>query len=152
MTPPDPLTALDARVRRAIYDTFVEGAVPTRAGIADRLSILPEGVETSYARLADRHVIVRQPDSGEVWMAMPFSAVPTAFRVHGPDTSWWANCAWDALGIGAALASDVRIETACHDCEASLVVTVDDGRVGGDQVVTHFAVQAAEWWRDIGFT
>ena len=36
-------------------------------------------------------------------MAMPFSALPTAFRVVVGERSVWANCAWDAFGIAAAL-------------------------------------------------
>ena len=44
-------------------------------------------------------------------MANPFSAVPTPYRVQADGRSWFANCAWDAFGICAALHVDGRIET-----------------------------------------
>ena len=48
-------------------------------------------------------------------MANPFSAVPTAYRVLARDRWWYANCAWDAFGVCAALHADGRIETSCAD-------------------------------------
>jgi Alkylmercury lyase len=50
-------------------------------------------------------------------MANPFSAVPTAYRVHAVGRWWYGNCAWDAVGICAALHVDGSIESSCPDCE-----------------------------------
>ncbi|MBA2382331.1 MAG: hypothetical protein H0V73_09505, partial [Chloroflexi bacterium] len=33
----------------------------------------------------------------------PFAARATDFQVEAAGRSWYANCAWDAFGIGAAL-------------------------------------------------
>lgn len=44
---------------------------------------------------------------------MPFSAVPTEFRVLVGDRAMWANCAWDAFGVAAALDADVSFVTRC---------------------------------------
>ncbi|MEO7238488.1 MAG: organomercurial lyase, partial [Gemmatimonadales bacterium] len=52
---------------------------------------------------AAAHVLVLDPATRGLWMAMPFSAVPTSFRVTTPSGEWWANCASDALvfsGLG----------------------------------------------------
>jgi hypothetical protein len=57
-------------------------------------------------------------------MLNPFSAVPTAYRVHARGRWWYGNCAWDALGICAALHADGRVETSCPDCGEPLVVEV----------------------------
>jgi Alkylmercury lyase len=54
---------------------------------------------------------VLKPATNELRMANPFSAVPTAYRVHAAGQWWYGNCAWDALGICAALRTDGRVET-----------------------------------------
>ena len=46
-------------------------------------------------------------------MANPFSGVETPFKVHANGKSYFANCAWDTLGIPAALHVDAEIEAAC---------------------------------------
>jgi hypothetical protein len=57
-------------------------------------------------------------------MANPFSAVPTAYRVHAGGRWWYANCAWDAFGICATLHTDGDIETSCPDCGEVLAVAI----------------------------
>ena len=75
------------------------------------------------------------------------------------DRTYNANCVWDALGVVAMLAGDTRsidadVRTTCADCGAPLKLTVRDGAVRADPTgaVAHFAVPAARWWADIGFT
>lgn len=143
---------IDAEVRQAVYRTFAEGRVPRRSFVARALRLPFDEVRRSYDRLAAARVFVLQPGSGEVLMAMPFSAVPTPFRVEGPQVAWWAACAWDALGIAAATSQDVRITTACADCQAPMVVHVRRGSLVEPEGVAHVAVPAAHWWDDIGFT
>jgi hypothetical protein len=89
--------------------------------------------------------------TGELRMANPFSAVPTAFRVHA-GRWWYANCAWDAFGICAALGTDGRIETACADCGDPLVCEVRDRRLDDPALLFHCLVPATAWWDDIVFT
>ena len=85
-------------------------------------------------------------------MAMPFSAIPTSFRVSAGGRQWWACCAWDALGISAMLRIPVEIIPNCTDCgDPTMVRTTGHELVSGSGVV-HFAVPAASWWDDIGFT
>jgi Alkylmercury lyase len=144
---------LDDLVRGAIYDALAEsGRSPARADVARVTGLRPDDVAAAYQRLSDRHVIVLDPESGEVWMAMPFSAVPTAFRVSSGATQWWANCAWDALGIAAATQRDVTVDTTCPDCGDPLRLDVRRGAVPAGPGIVHFAVPAAHWWDDIGFT
>jgi hypothetical protein len=86
-------------------------------------------------------------------MLHPFSAVPTPHRVVSAGRSWYANCAWDALGIPAALHADGDVESACADCGEPVRLTVRDGElVGGADLLVHFVVPARRWWDDIGFT
>ena len=85
-------------------------------------------------------------------MANPFSAVPTAYRVQADGRWWYANCAWDAFGICAALHVDGRIETSCPDCGDAVNVEVHDQRPDDESLLFHCLVPAARWWNDIVFT
>ena len=85
-------------------------------------------------------------------MANPFSAVPTAYRVFADDRWWFANCAWDAFGIGAALHTDSRIETSCADCSEPIQVGVRNEQPDDDGLLFHCLVPASRWWDDIVFT
>ncbi len=92
------------------------------------------------------------PATRELWMAMPFSATPTQFRVTAGERAWWANCAWDALGISAMLQLPAEITTSCTDCGDPLTVRTTGQALCDPSGVVHFAVPAAAWWDDIGFT
>jgi Alkylmercury lyase len=147
------ITDTDLRVRRAILESFASGGIPTRPGVMHALGLHEDLVAASYAVLADAHVIVRHPATGEVWMAMPFSAVPTDFPVIVGGRSVWANCAWDAFGIAAALGADVSFITPCPQSGASLAAGVRSGvAFAPHTAVAHIAVPAARWWVDIGDT
>jgi hypothetical protein len=85
-------------------------------------------------------------------MLNPFSAVPTAYRVQAGGRWWYGNCAWDALGICAALHVDGRVETSCADCGEPLGVEVRDARLDDESLLFHCLVPARHWWDDIAFT
>jgi hypothetical protein len=85
-------------------------------------------------------------------MANPFSAVPTAYRVKAAGRWWYANCAWDALGICAALDVDGRIETSCSDCGEQIALEVGNRQVDDERLLFHCLVPARHWWDDIVFT
>ena len=149
----------DNRVRLEIYYHFVEkSTAPTARRLADALFSTPAGIKESFRRMADAHMLVLKPDSGEIWMAMPFSAVKTHHRVTVGDKKYYANCAWDSLGIPALRCqhaprgSNARIESRCGDCGETINLEVKDGEVIGSSEVIHFAVPPAKWWDDVGFT
>jgi hypothetical protein len=146
------LSARDLAVRSAVYARFAAADVPSASDVAADLAMDVDAVIECYERLAAAHALVLDPDSREVWMAMPFSAVPTAFRVEGLGRQWFANCAWDAFGIAAAMSCDVSIATYCLDCGAAMVYGVRGGELTNRDGVVHFAVPAQQWWDDIGFT
>lgn len=147
------LTPLDLAVRRHILETFVAGRVPTRLAVMQALGLDGAQVAASYAALGAAHVVVLDRDSGEVWMAMPFSAVPTAFPVVIAGRSVWANCAWDAFGIAAALDEDISFATPCPASGAVIAGGVRRGvAYAHPGAVAYVGVPAARWWDDIGFT
>lgn len=143
----------DLRLRNLTYRRFVElGRAPKAAELAEVLGAPIEAVQAGWRRLHEAHALVLDPDRAELRMANPFSAVPTPFAVEAAGRSWFANCAWDAFGIGAALHVDCMVRTACPDCGEALRVTVSDGHPDDQGLVFHVLVPAARWWADIGYT
>ena len=145
---------LDLRVRNHLYVSFVRvGNAPSPIDVAAELGLDEAETAAAYRRLHDAHALVLQPDSLRIRMLNPFSAVETAHRVDSGGRSWFANCAWDALGIPAALHADGRIESVCPDCAEPLELEVVAGELRrGAELLVHFVVPARHWWKDIGFT
>jgi hypothetical protein len=143
----------DIRLRNATYRSFVElGRGPTVGDIASALGISTEEAREGWRRLHDAHALVLDGATGDLRMANPFSAVPTPFRVSAAGRDWFANCGWDAFGIGAALHVDSVIHTECADCGSPVEIRVRDGRPDDKRLVFHVLVPAIDWWQDIGFT
>jgi hypothetical protein len=166
---------LDSAVRLAVYEHFLaRGSAPSAADLAPAVGRSAVEVADAFRRLGEAHVLVLTPGEGDppaLWMAMPFSAVPTDFRVEtepvaGSAGAWWANCAWDALGIAVLLhdagrlVAPVYVRTSCPDCDEPLRLEVRPDTAGaevagdgaGPAPVVHLLVPAARWWDDIGFT
>ncbi|MGI8607391.1 MAG: organomercurial lyase [Gaiellaceae bacterium] len=143
----------DLGLRTLTYSLFVElGRAPTANEVADAGSLPSEDVQAGWRRLHEQHAIVLNPATAEIRMANPFSAVPTAYRVQADDRWWYANCAWDAFGICAALHADGQIETSCPDCGEAINVEVRGERPDDESLLFHCLVPAARWWDDIVFT
>jgi hypothetical protein len=152
--PPGDVTTLDRDVRLAVYRKIVDkGWPPIAPEIAGGLGVATADIEASLYRLAEGHVLVLAPGTPYVWMANPFSAIPTPFEVEVGDRRYFGNCIWDALGIPACLKTDGHIRTYCPDCSEPLSLVVRDGSLEASaEGVIHFAVPAARWWDDIGST
>jgi hypothetical protein len=80
-------------------------------------------------------------------MAHPFSAISTPYQVTCGPYSFWATCAWDALGIAGMLGQDTDCEPLCADCDESLNLSLRHGKVCDDA-----AVPTRDFWKDIGYT
>ena len=145
----------DLRIRTHVYSSFVrDGIARTPSQTADELGVPPEAVEAAYRRLHDARALVLAPGSNEIRMLNPFSAVPTPHVVEAGGRTWFANCAWDALGIPGALHLDAgRVSSECPDCGDRLELELRGGElVDGADTLVHFVVPARRWWEDIGFT
>ena len=143
----------DVSLRNATYRMFVEaGRAPTASAVAGALGATVDDVLQGWARLHDAHALVLQAGGREIRMANPFSAVPTAHRVLADGRWWYANCAWDAFGVCAALHADGIIESSCADCGDPIRITVHDMQPDGPTLVFHCLVPAYQWWDDIVFT
>lgn len=101
--------------------------------------------------MADARMIALAPGTRSIWMAHPFSAAPTPYRVHSGGVSHWANCAWDALGIAVVLDRDTECMARCPDCNATIDLSVRGGSPVGDGVV-HFVTPPRRFWENVAFT
>lgn len=143
----------DLDLRNLTYGLFVElGRAPTPQEVGSAMGSTGADVEAGWRRLHEQHALVLDHDTGQLRMANPFSAVPTVYRLLALDRWWYANCAWDAFGICAALNVDGRIEASCPDCREPITVDVRDQRPEGEALVFHCLVPAAGWWENIVFT
>ena len=144
--------AWDTHVRCHVYDYVMqEGVPPSVAAAASALGHAIEEVAAAFRRLADAHMLVLQPDTGEILMANPFSAVPTPFQVRAGGRSFFGNCIWDAMGICAMLQQDGRLDTSCGCCGAAMQLTITGGALDPAAGIAHFGIPAAHWWDDIVF-
>jgi hypothetical protein len=136
-----------ARVIQTLRDTSV---APSVVVLASMLGVDEGQVHDALLALADEHRLALPPGTDRVWMAHPFSAVPTDFLVRMEGRSWYANCAWDGLSI-LALLGDGVVETHSPATGDPLTYVVRDRRVDGEGIV-HFLVPPRSFWDDIGFT
>ena len=143
----------DLALRNLTYAHFVDlGRAPTPEEVAAITGRDPAEVTAGWERLHAEHALVLDPATGGIRMANPFSGIPTAYHVQADGRWWYANCAWDAFGICAALHAGGRIETTCPDCGQSLLIAVRDQRPDDASLLFHCLVPAARWWDDIVFT
>ena len=142
----------EIELRNLTYRRFTElGRAPTRGEVASAAGLDEAEVAAGWRQLHDAHALVLD-GAGAIRMANPFSAVPTAFRVETAGRSWYANCGWDAFGIGAALGVDCVVDTGCPDCGEPIRIEVRDAQPEPRDSVWHVLRPAREWWQDIGFT
>ncbi len=143
----------DLAIRTFVYQHFVQEAwPPSAAECAARLDLPVAEVNNSYQRLHDHHFFFLEPGTSIIRMANPFSAVPTQFQVQIGPMVYWANCAWDMLGVPAALHQDAVITAVYEDTEETAVITVENGQVQHEGGVVHFPLPVRQWYDDLVFT
>jgi hypothetical protein len=141
---------VDLEVRSHVYRRFVElGRAPSFAELSVELD---RDVAPAMLELHDARAIVLGPERDRILMAHPFSALPTVHRVRAAGQRWYANCAWNAFGVLAALGVNGRVSSTCADCGTPVEIEVRWGVPVNDNHLVHFNVPIAQWWDDIVFT
>jgi hypothetical protein len=144
------VTGEQLELRAAIFRAFADTGAPPALRCDETLRAL-----------AAAHVVVLG-EAGEIVMAHPFAGHREGARVDAGGRSWWGNCAWDALGIVAALglahatvaAQGIAVEVARGDPDgdAGTPIEVAAREPHAGAVVFHVEVPARDWWADIGHT
>ena len=128
------MTERELAVRRGIMQVFAESGRPPAVAFDSVLD-----------SLAKEHAVVLD-ERGTIAMAHPFAAPGGDATVESGGRTWWGSCAWDALGIVAALGLERAAVTS-----TGIGVTVERGEVEPGPVF-HVEVPARHWWDDIAHT
>ena len=143
----------DTNVKLAVYGDFASmGKAPSVAQVAGHLGCSTDEVRRAFARLQANRVLLLEPDGEAIRMAPPFSGVPTPHRVEVGRQTYWANCAWDALGIPAALHQEAVVHSSCGQSGTPLRLGVGLEGPEPSRWLFHCQVPAARWWVDLVFT
>jgi hypothetical protein len=144
---------LAARVRKFVFDHFLEHAAPP---VVEQLMTAfslsrDEAAQILRGLEAARHMALVE-GTERILMAFPFSAIATPFRVSVRGRTYFANCAWDAIAFHAMLGDEVRVESFCHHCGVPIEVVLRDGRatrVEPADALVYLALPPTRWWDDI---
>ena len=143
----------DSQVKLAVYLHFAEtGWRPSPDDVAERAGSDVGSVIDAYQRLRAQRVLVLEGDGSSIRMAPPFSGVPTQHVVESEGIRYFANCAWDALGVPAALQRPATVHSRCEQSGEPLHLDVGLGGPAPSNWLFHCLVPAANWWDDIVFT
>jgi Alkylmercury lyase len=143
----------DTEVKLAVYRDFAStGKAPPVARIASELARSTEEIREAFVRLQRNRVLLLEADGESIRMAPPFSGVPTQHRVEIGRQLYSANCAWDALGIPAALHREAVVHSSCGQSGVPLRLHVGLEGPEPSAWLFHCQVPAARWWEDLVFT
>jgi hypothetical protein len=141
------------QVRAFVYNHFADTALPPGVEeTAQYFNIEIGEAAALYKELHNRHALFLEPETLIIRMANPFSGIPTDFKVQANGKTYYANCAWDMLGIPAALQSDAIIEAVCTESNDTVQFEVNNGQITGQQLLVHFPLPFSRWYDDLVFT
>ena len=141
------------QIRHFVYQHFAETTLPPSVDeTARHFNISTEEATEYYKELHNRHAFFLDLESMTVRMANPFSGIPTDFKVYANGKTYFANCAWDMLGIPAALHTDAVIEAKFTESNELVQLEVKDGKVTNGDLLVHFPLPFAHWYDDLVFT
>jgi len=139
-------------IKLAIYEYFVrEGRAPSPEEVARTCGLARDRVLAAYAKLREQRVLVLE-SAESIRMAPPFSGVPTQHEVRVDGRTYFANCAWDALGIPAALRRPGEVRSRCEASGEPLRLRIERHGPEPSSWLFHCVVPASKWWDDIVFT
>jgi hypothetical protein len=143
----------DTQVKLAVYRFFAEtGRRPSAEEVAQKVGSEAGEILSAYSRLRAQRVLALEADGSSIRMAPPFSGVPTQHVVEAGGVQYFANCAWDSLGVLAALHLPGVVHSRCEQSGEPLHLQVGLDGPEPSPWLFHCLVPAAKWWDDIVFT
>jgi hypothetical protein len=147
-------------LRVFVYDTIARrGRPPASTEIGAHFGITPDDARVAVADAALGKALFPDPHTGEIAIAGPVAGTPTSYRVSANGVTWFANSAWDMLGVAAMFMTEVTIDAKCTDCGEPVKFFLDplafpafrfvNGSLD-DKAVVHFLLPARQWQDDIG--
>src|SRR5262245_2457407 len=105
----------DLDLKLAVYRHFAEsGTRPSASLLGEQLGASRDEVRDGLGRLRAQRVMVLEADGASIRMAPPFSGIETQHVVISGGVRYYGNCAWDALGIPAALHRPATVHSRCE--------------------------------------
>jgi alkylmercury lyase len=147
-------TTEEQAVCEAAFLAILDGQDINAAELAAALGLPAPEVDRLFESLIDRGMAVIDPDRGRVVGSWGLSSVPTAHRLRIRGRDLYAWCALDAIGVPAGLGENATIGSACHQCEAPILVEMTTGQVShAEPVDVRLWLTAGEVGRSVvGFT
>jgi Alkylmercury lyase len=143
----------DIQVKLAVYGHFAEtGRRPSPKEVAGRVGSDVPSVLDAYQRLYAQRLLVLEADGSSIRMAPPCLGIPTQHVVEAGGIQYFANCAWDALGVPAALRKPGSVHSRCEQSGEPFHLKVSLQGPEPSDWLFHCLVPAAKWWNDIVFT
>jgi hypothetical protein len=144
---------ISAPVRKFVFDHFLEHAAPPvlEQVMTSFLLSRDEATDVFRGLEAARHIALVK-GTARILMAFPFSAIATPFRVTVRGRVYFANCAWDAIAFHAMLGDDIRIESFCDHCAATIELEMKGGHavhVDPKDTLVYLALPPTQWWENI---
>jgi hypothetical protein len=142
-----------------VYDTIARrGRPPASTEIGAHFGITPDDARGAVADAAMGKDLFPDPHTGEIAIAGPVAGNPTSYRVSANGVTWFANSAWDMMGVAAMFLAEVAIETKCTDCGEPVKFFLDPlafpafrfvkGSMD-EKALVHFLVPPRQWHEDI---
>ena len=97
-------------------------------------------------------MIFLEPGADTFAWQIHFQQFQQNIKVISGSKKWWANCAWDFLGISAALKIDVQIEASYSDNKDTVELQVNHGVVDGKSQIIYFPLPCRQWYGHLIFT
>jgi hypothetical protein len=141
------------RIRWFIYDQFAKTGLPADEDLtAEYFGLERDEALECYSELHRRHALLLDLDTNKVRMAWPFSGIPTRFRVEANGVIYWANCAWDSLGIPAEVHFDAEIEAFDSWSNEAIRLAIHAGQPIHSNERIFFSTPFNRWYDDLIFT
>lgn len=149
-------------LRVFVYDTIASrGRPPATTEIGAHFGITPDDARGAIVDARLGKTLFPDPNTGEIAIAGPVAGSPTIHRVTASGVTWFANSAWDMLGVSAMFGNEVTIESRCTDCGDAVKFYLDPisfpafrfpKGTTDDGMLVHFLMPARQWQDDIAAT
>lgn len=117
-----------ARVRCAAFGRLLaDAAAVDVATLAAATGLAPDQIASTLDHLAATGAITLDP-TGAVVAAGGLSVTPAGHRLRLGGRQFWTWCAFDGIGIPAALDLDAILDTQCPHCHQPIQVAIASGR------------------------
>ena len=132
---------------------FEQGYAPSVEELSEITQCQADEVKAALDELVSNHALVLHPDSYKIWIAHPFSLMPTSYWVESGDRGWYSNCTWCSLGVASlSEGEDVTIYTRLNGGKEDLEIHIRDNQVVEDHLLVHFVVPPREFWHNVIYT